>query len=150
MFLAFSVIFYIFDNCWYFWWFLAFSVIFGILQWFLAFSVIFGTSIIFFWEISKSGGEKYCLELWRNPFDQVWEIQQEQKWSGFFVTEEEEDRGGGIGHSSSLIGRTHHLWILFCCQNNLRLRRLLIESKQGALIAEALKTSKQATETEDW
>ena len=24
-----------------------------------------------FQEISKSGGEKYCLKLWRNPFDQV-------------------------------------------------------------------------------
>ena len=28
-----------------------------------------------------------CLKLWRNPFDHVWEIQQEPKWSGFFVTD---------------------------------------------------------------
>ena len=45
-----------------------------------------------------SGGEKYCQKLWRNPIDQLREIQQEEKLPGFFVTrtEEEEEEEQGI------------------------------------------------------
>ena len=41
-----------------------------------------------FQEISKSGSQKWCYMLWRNPVENVWEIQLEEKSSEFFETEE--------------------------------------------------------------
>ena len=29
-------------------------------------------------EISKSGGQKYCQTLWRNPVDHIWQIQTDE------------------------------------------------------------------------
>ena len=94
--MAFGVTLAILCDFWHFWWYFGIFGDFWHFRWFSAWSSFFlGNIKVRWWEILFEALEKSIWPCLRNT--------ARTEVTLIFVTEEE-DRGGGIGHSSSLMG----------------------------------------------